>query len=195
MYRIAIFASGNGSNAQRIAEYFDGSAIAMVALILSNNDDAFVLQRARKLKIPFKTFDRNLFYQSDKVLRWCKDAGIDFIVLAGFLWLVPDYFIKAFPMRILNIHPALLPKYGGKGMYGDKVHEAVISAGDKESGITVHYVDEKYDNGLIVFQARCSVDKEDTPGLLAGKIHQLEYKHFPLVIESVLKEMAVRPEM
>lgn len=195
MYRIAIFASGNGSNAQRIAEFFDGTGFAMVALVLSNNENAFVLQRARNLGIPFKTFDRNLFYHSDEVLQWCRDARIDLVVLAGFLWLIPDYFIKAFPMRILNIHPALLPKYGGKGMYGDRVHMAVINAGEKESGITIHYVDEKYDNGLILFQARCNVEKDDTPETLARKIHLLEHKYFPSVISSVLREMPGRSEL
>jgi len=195
MYRIAIFASGNGSNAQRIVEYFEGSGFAMVALILSNNENAYVLKRAANLGIPFKTFDRKLFYQSDEVLRWCRDARIDMVVLAGFLWLIPDYFIKAFPMRILNIHPALLPKYGGKGMYGERVHSAVINAGEKMSGITIHYVDERYDNGLIVFQATCDVDKEDTPEMLAHKIHRLEHQYFPSVIGSILKEMAVRSEL
>lgn len=195
MYRIAIFASGNGSNAQRIAEYFEGSGFAMVALILSNNENAYVLKRAANLGIPFKTFDRKLFYQSDEVLRWCQDASIDLVVLAGFLWLMPEYFVKAYPMRILNIHPALLPKYGGKGMYGDRVHSAVINAGEKMSGITIHFVDERYDNGLIVFQATCDVDKEDTPEMLAHKIHRLEHQYFPSVIGSILKEIAVRSEL
>ncbi len=195
MYRIAIFASGHGSNAQRIAEYFEGSGFAMVALILSNNENAYVLKRAANLGIPFKTFDRKLFYQSDEVLRWCRDASIDLVVLAGFLWLMPEYFVKAYPMRILNIHPALLPKYGGKGMYGDRVHSAVINAGEKMSGITIHFVDERYDNGLIVFQATCDVDKEDTPEMLAHKIQRLEHQYFPSVIGSILKEMAVRSEL
>lgn len=195
MYRIAIFASGNGSNAQRIAEYFEGSGFAIVALILSNNENAYVLKRAANLGIPFKTFDRKLFYQSDEVLRWCQDASIDLVVLAGFLWLMPEYFVKAYPMRILNIHPALLPKYGGKGMYGDRVHSAVINAGEKMSGITIHFVDERYDNGLIVFQATCDVDKEDTPEMLAHKIHRLEHQYFPSVIGSILKEIAVRSEL
>ncbi len=186
MKRIAIFASGNGSNAQRIAEYFSVINDAEVALILSNRKDAYVLERARNLGIPAKLFDRNAFYSSEEVLSWLYDAQIKLIVLAGFLWLIPSSMIAAFPSAIVNIHPALLPKYGGKGMFGEAVHKAVIEAGEEESGITIHYVDEKYDHGNIIFQARCAVEKGETPASLAQKIHKLEYEHFPGVIEQLL---------
>jgi len=186
MKRIAIFASGNGSNAQRIVEYFSGNRQVEVALILSNREDAYVLERARKLGIPVKTFDRKTFYETDDVLNWLENAKINLVVLAGFLWLVPSNLIAAFPGAIVNIHPALLPAYGGKGMFGEAVHKAVIESGEKESGITIHFVDEKYDHGNIIFQAKCSIEKCETPGSLAQKIHELEYEHFPKVIEQLL---------
>jgi phosphoribosylglycinamide formyltransferase 1 len=186
MKRLAIFASGNGSNAQRIAEYFSGNKHAEVALILSNRKDAYVLERARNLGIPAKTFDRKSFYETAEVLNWLENAKINLVVLAGFLWLVPANLIAAFPSGIVNIHPALLPKYGGKGMFGEAVHKAVIESGEKESGITIHFVDEKYDHGNVIFQAKCSIEKGETPGSLAQKIHGLEYEHFPKVIEQLL---------
>ncbi|MBE0637983.1 MAG: phosphoribosylglycinamide formyltransferase [Bacteroidales bacterium] len=186
MKRIAIFASGNGSNAQRIAEYFTGNNAVEVAMILSNRQDAFVLKRANRLGIPARVFDRSSFYKTDEVLEWLVEAKIDLIVLAGFLWLVPSNLVAAYPNRILNIHPALLPGYGGKGMYGDIVHKAVIDAGETESGITIHFVDEKYDHGNIIFQATCKIEAGDTPEKLAHKVHQLEHKHYPKVIEHVL---------
>jgi phosphoribosylglycinamide formyltransferase-1 len=187
MIRIAIFASGNGTNAQRITEYFrERSSSIAVGLILSNKPDAFVLERARNLGISSVTFSRQEFYESDRIPDLLKEHAIEYIILAGFLWLVPDFLLKAYPGRILNIHPALLPGYGGKGMYGIKVHEAVISSHDKESGITIHLVNERFDEGQIIFQAKCSIEETDTPGSLAEKIHALEYLHFPAVIESYI---------
>jgi phosphoribosylglycinamide formyltransferase-1 len=183
MKKLAIFASGNGSNAQRITEYFQSHPEIKVALILSNKPDAFVLQRARDLGVPSATFNREAFYQGNRVLDELMQYGIEFIVLAGFLWLVPENILKAFAGRILNIHPALLPKYGGKGMYGGRVHQAVIDNGEKESGISIHRVNEKYDEGEVIFQARVGVDPDDTAESLAQKVHALEYEHFPLVIE------------
>jgi len=186
MKKIAIFASGNGTNAETIIKYFDKNNDVTVSRVFCNRENAFVLTRAKNLDIPVLIFDRKTFYESDKVLNQLKKDNTDLIVLAGFLWLIPDNILKNYRNRILNIHPALLPKYGGKGMYGSKVHEAVINAGEKESGITVHFVNEKYDEGEIVFQAKCRVDKNDTPDSLAGKIHKLEHKHYPEIIEKVL---------
>ena len=186
MANIAILASGSGSNAQRISEYFTGHPTVRVKLILSNNPGAYVLTRALSLGIPSEVFNRDSFYNSDDILRMLKQYNISFIVLAGFLWLIPLSILEAFPGRIVNIHPALLPKYGGKGMYGQKVHEAVIKAGDRESGISIHYVNEHYDEGDIIFQARCPVMPDDTAESLAGRIHELEYEHYPRVIEGVV---------
>jgi phosphoribosylglycinamide formyltransferase 1 len=185
--KIAIFASGSGTNAQRIIEFFSGNPEITVSLIFSNKPDAYVLERAKKLKVPSVVFDRHTFTETDDIPNLLKKERIDFIVLAGFLWLVPLNLIRAYPGRIINIHPALLPKYGGKGMYGERVHEAVIQSGDKESGISIHYVNEKYDEGNIIFQAKCKVLPDDTPESLAQRIHQLEYKHYPEVIEKLIK--------
>jgi phosphoribosylglycinamide formyltransferase-1 len=184
--RIAVFASGSGSNAQRISEYFTGTGMAEISVIYTNNPDAYVLERAKILGIPSVLFNRDTFYNTPSVLSDLKRREIDWIVLAGFLWLVPGYILQAFPDKIINIHPALLPAYGGKGMYGMKVHEAVIDSGDKQSGITIHYVNEHYDEGDIIFQARCTVDDEDTPEMLAAKIHELEYEHYPRVIKELI---------
>jgi len=184
--RIAVFASGNGSNAQRIAEYFADSGLLEITAIYCNNPDAFVLERAKSLEISSVLFNRGTFYNSKAILEDLKMRETDWIVLAGFLWLIPDYILQAFPNRIINIHPALLPNYGGKGMFGMKVHQAVIASGDHESGITIHYVNEHYDEGNIVFQARCIINKEDTPEMLAAKIHDLEYEHFPAVIGKLI---------
>lgn len=190
MKKIAIFASGNGSNAQNIANYFDENPLIDIQLILSNNPHAFVLERAKKLNITSVVFNRNDFYKSDLVLKKLEEHEIDFVVLAGFLWLIPKNLIQKYPNKIINIHPALLPKYGGKGMYGAKVHEAVHAAGDNESGITIHYVNKEYDEGLIVFQARTNIDKTDNPDAIAHKVHALEYENFPQIIEScVLSEI------
>ncbi len=187
--KIAIFASGSGTNAQRIIEYFTGHTSIAVSMILSNKKDAYVLVRAEQFNIPAVVFDRQTFYESGEVLRILQENEIDFIVLAGFLWLIPVYLIRAYPRKIINIHPALLPKYGGKGMYGIHVHQAVLDNGDKESGISIHYVNEKYDEGAIIFQAKCEVLPDDTPESLAQRIHQLEYKHYPEVIEKLVLEI------
>jgi phosphoribosylglycinamide formyltransferase 1 len=186
--RIAIFASGNGSNFQRIAEYFAGNADIEVTVLYTNHPGAFALERAVKLNIPTVVFDRKRFYTTSDILIDLQKRHIGWIVLAGFLWLVPQDILQAFEGHIVNIHPALLPKYGGKGMYGMRVHEAVIAAGDAESGITIHLVNEHYDEGQVVFQARCPVLPGDTAEDLAQKIHQLEYDHFPRVIAELLSK-------
>lgn len=184
MKKIAIFASGSGSNAENIARYFNNNENLNIKCIYSNKVDAFVLERAKKLNIPTFVFSRHDFYETDIVLDHLKSLEIDLIVLAGFLWLIPENLTKNF--IIINIHPALLPKYGGKGMYGEKVHQAVVKNGEKESGITIHYVNENYDEGKIIFQAKCNVLPEDTPNDVASKVHALEYEHFPKVIEKLL---------
>lgn len=189
MKKIAIFASGNGSNAERIANYFAKRKLARVSLILTNNQTAGVLKRAEKLAIPAVVFDRAEFSKTDTILNLLISNEIDLLVLAGFLWLVPLNILKAYPDKIVNIHPALLPKYGGKGMYGTHVHEAVISSGDEKSGITIHYVNEKYDDGQIIFQSSVNVDSTDTADTLASKIHELEYTHFPVVIEQIIQQL------
>ncbi len=188
MKNIAIFASGSGTNAQKLIEYFSTSKTAKVKLLLSNKADAFVLERARKLSVPTLVFDRDDFYRNGKVLKVLRDNDIDFIVLAGFLWLVPGEIISHYRGRIVNIHPALLPAYGGKGMYGSKVHRAVIENGEKESGISIHYVNEHYDEGDIIFQARCEVKADDSPESLAARVHELEHRYYPAVIEKLLRE-------
>ena len=181
--RLAIFLSGNGSNAEVIFQYFQKHATIKVGMVLSNNPEAFGLERAKKFSIPSKVFTRAQFHDSEQVLQWLKEQGITHLVLAGFLWLVPLYLIRAFPHRIVNIHPALLPKFGGKGMYGMKVHEAVKESLDVQTGITIHEVDEKYDEGRILFQAICDIDISDTPKEIAKKVQHLEHIHFPQVIE------------
>lgn len=189
MRRIAIFASGSGTNAENIIKYFSTSSKAKVELVLSNNREAYVLKRADALGVNTLFFDRNDFYAGRKVLDCLLGNNIDFIVLAGFLWLVPDNILAEYRNRIINIHPALLPKYGGKGMYGEKVHRAVIENKESESGITIHYVDSKYDEGSIIFQERCRVDPGDSAETLAKKIHELEYKYFPVVIEDLTNRL------
>jgi phosphoribosylglycinamide formyltransferase-1 len=187
--KIAIFASGSGSNAENIGRYFRNHPKITVSLILSNKEDAPVHKRAAELGIPSISFNREEFYNSNKIIEILQEHKIDFIVLAGFLWLIPQNLIRAFPGKIINIHPALLPSYGGKGMYGMKVHSSVIENGETESGITIHYVNEDYDEGNIIFQARCPVSANDTPELLAEKIHKLEYKHFPEVIKELVEAL------
>lgn len=186
MNRIAIFASGNGTNAERIMEYFSSNNDVKIELILSNNPNAGVLQRARKFDVETMVFTREELYKSDKVVDTLLNKEIDLVVLAGFLWLVPSSILKQFPDRIINIHPALLPKYGGKGMFGHHVHEAVIRNKEKQSGITIHYVNEHYDEGNIIFQATCNISDDETADSLASKIHELEYQHFPVEIEKLL---------
>lgn len=186
MKRIAIFASGNGSNAENIIQYFLEHKDISVDLVLTNNADAFVIERAAKFDVPVIIFNRSEFYQEEIVLERLLIHKIDFIVLAGFMWLVPSYLIQEFPMNIVNIHPALLPKYGGKGMYGEHVHKAVSASRETESGITIHFVNEKYDDGDIVFQKSIDIEEGEDPDTIAEKIHSLEYEYFPKVIEDLL---------
>lgn len=183
---IALFASGNGSNVQRIAECYKGEGSPVISAIYCNNPGAFVLERAKTLGIPSVLFNKEIFYNSSEVVNDLKHRRTEWIILAGFLWLIPDHILKAFPQKIINIHPALLPAFGGKGMYGMKVHQAVIAAGEKQSGITIHFVNDKYDEGDIIFQATCQVHPGDTAEMLAAKIHELEYEHFPRVIEKLV---------
>lgn len=187
--RIAIFASGSGSNAQKIIEHFKRSTNAEVAIILSNNPEAYVLQRADNFEIPTHVFDRTEFYESDKVIGILQKLQIDLIVLAGFLWLIPDNLIKTYRNRVINIHPSLLPKYGGKGMYGDRVHKAVLANQETESGITIHFVNAEYDEGEVIHQARFRIDPGDDLEMLKFKGQQLEHHHFPRVIENLLKKI------
>ena len=186
--KIVIFASGSGTNAENIIKYFQDSDQARVLAVFSNKKYAGALERAHKLNIKALHFDRDAFYNSHEVLNLLKDMNPDLIVLAGFLWLLPSNIIQEFPDKIINIHPALLPKYGGKGMYGTKVHESIIAEKEKESGITIHYVNEKYDEGQTIFQATTKINENDTPESLASKIHELEYKHFPEVIQQLLEK-------
>jgi phosphoribosylglycinamide formyltransferase-1 len=183
---IAVFASGAGTNAANIIKYFNTKETANVALIVSNNPGAGVLKIAAANNISSLIIDKEKFFRGDGYVPKLKSFEIDFIVLAGFLWKIPSTVINAYPNKIINIHPALLPKYGGKGMYGNFVHEAVLSAKEKESGITIHFVDEFYDNGKPVFQISCPVYEDDTTESLAKRIHELEYKYFPKVIEELL---------
>ena len=187
MTQLAIFASGTGTNAEQIIQHFKGHSNVQVRLVVSNKPGAGVVQVAEWAGIPVLIIEKDRFLQGDAYVEELKKQGIDFIVLAGFLWKIPSRLIAAYPGSIVNIHPALLPKYGGKGMYGHFVHEAVIAAGEKESGISVHYVDEWYDHGNIIFQARCPVAPTDDPGSLARKIHILEHTHYPTVIEKLLQ--------
>ncbi len=187
--RIAIFASGSGSNAQKIMEHFKYDNRAEVALILSNNPDAYVLQRADNFEVPTHVFDRHAFYKSDEVVDLLAKLQIDLVVLAGFLWLVPQTLLEKYPNKIINIHPALLPAYGGKGMYGDRVHQAVLDAGAEESGITIHFVNEKFDEGELIYQARFRIEPGDSLEVIKFKGQQLEHLHYPKVIENLLKKM------
>jgi phosphoribosylglycinamide formyltransferase 1 len=185
---IAIFASGAGSNAQQIINYFRTSTDSKVAMIVCNKPGAGVVSIAEKEGIPVLLIEKERFFRGDGYVTELQNVKTDWIVLAGFLWKIPQSLINAFPRRIINIHPALLPKYGGKGMYGAYVHQSVLSAGEVESGITVHYVDEHYDNGDIIFQTACPVLDGDTPETLAQRIHQLEHFHYPRVIEQLGKD-------
>ncbi len=186
MRNIAVFASGSGSNAENIFNHFLGSSVARVNLFLTENPSAYVLERSKKLGVRAVVFSMDEF-RSGKVLDILKNEGVDFVVLAGFLKLIPANLIDEYPNAIVNIHPALLPKFGGKGMYGDRVHSAVIEAGEKESGITIHYVNHKYDEGKTIFQAKCPVLPTDSASDLAQRVHELEYKHYPVVIEQILR--------
>jgi phosphoribosylglycinamide formyltransferase-1 len=187
--RIAIFASGSGSNAQKLMEHFKRSNEIEISLVLTNNADAYVLQRADNFEIPTHIFDKNEFYKTDEVIDLLKNLEIDFVVLAGFLWLIPKNLIHAYPGRIVNIHPAILPKFGGKGMYGDHVHNAVMAAGEAEGGITIHYVNENYDEGEYIYQARYRIDKNDNLEMVKFKGQQLEHQHYPRIVETIVKKI------
>lgn len=186
MKNIAIFASGSGSNAQKILEYFAQSADIKVGLVVSNRAHAGVLDIARNFEVPTLVIDREYFYHSTEILSVLQEYEVDYVVLAGFLWLVPAYLVQAFPRKILNIHPALLPKYGGKGMYGHHVHEAVKAAGETASGPSIHFVNEHYDEGDLIFQATCAIDSTDSAAEIARKVLALEHEHYPKIIEQVV---------
>ena len=190
MKKLAVFASGAGTNAQKIIEHFSHTrnADGQVALIVCNKVGAGVLQIAAQENIPTIIIDKERFFRGDGFVPELKSYEIDLIVLAGFLWKIPQSLIDAYPRRIINLHPALLPKYGGKGMYGAFVHEAVLNAGESETGITIHYVDEHYDHGDIIFQAKCNVNNDDTKSL-SQKVHTLEHQYYPVIIEQVLKTL------
>ena len=188
MKKIAILASGSGSNAEKIIEHFTSSPVAKIELLLSNRADAYALKRAENLGVDSAAFTRDDL-NSGRVTEILRERGVDYVVLAGFLWLIPKDMAEEYSGRIVNIHPALLPKYGGRGMFGDNVHRAVIAAGEKESGITIHLVNDKYDDGDILFQARVEVAPDDTPETLAQKIHALEHKYFPSVIEKEISKL------
>lgn len=182
MKNIAIFASGSGSNAENIINYFRDSEAIAIKIILTNNATAGVIERGRRLNVPVLVFGKKLFKNSDEIVNILKSQKIDWVILAGFLWLIPENLIRVFPNRIINIHPALLPKYGGKGMWGHHVHEAVVANKEAKTGITIHYVNEEYDKGKIIFQAECEVKSGDSAEEVAYKVHQLEYEHFPRII-------------
>ena len=193
MKQIAIFASGGGSNAKKIIEHFNklaqqGNAPGKISLVVSNKPGAGVLKIAEENNIPILIIEKEKFFRGNGYMDELLAAGIDLVVLAGFLWKVPAGLIKAFPKKIVNIHPALLPKYGGKGMYGHFVHEAVVANKEKESGITIHYVDELYDHGQVIFQARCPLSENDSAEEVAKKVLMLEHRHYPEVIQSLVKE-------
>ena len=186
MKRIVLLASGSGTNVENIARYFENNEAVSVEAVFTNKRDAQVIDRCNKLNINALYFNKTAFSSSGYLLNILKCLDPDLIVLAGFLWKIPSEMVEAFEGRIINIHPALLPKYGGKGMYGMKVHESVKQNQDRESGITIHYVNEFYDEGAIIFQARVDLDDSDSPEDIANKVHELEYEHFPKVIEELL---------
>jgi len=189
MTRLAIFASGSGTNAENIITYFQDKPWISVSCVCTNRPDAFVIERARKHQIPVLVFNREDFYHTGKVLNYLEQKGISWIILAGFLWLVPENLVGKYASRIINIHPALLPRFGGKGMYGDRVHQSVIDSRETQSGITIHYVNPEYDQGSIIFQVTCPVHPADTPATLAARIHELEYQHYPRIIEQEIKKV------
>ena len=186
MKRVLLFASGSGSNAENIIDYFwKRPKLSIQFEIYTNNENAGVVSRARRLQIPCGLITKEQFNDPNFIDQL---GEVDLIVLAGFLWLIPDFMVKNYGDKIINIHPALLPAYGGKGMYGDKVHESVIENKEEQSGITIHYVNENYDEGKILLQARCAINNEDTAETLANKIHELEYTYYPIIVEQVLKD-------
>ena len=187
MKRIIIFASGSGTNAENIIKYFKTTQTAIVTQVLSNKQNAKVFERCKRLNINCLHFNKEQFSKTNFILNLLKEKA-DYIILAGFLWKVPNKITDVFPNKIINIHPALLPKYGGKGMYGMHVHKAVKEKKETETGVTIHFVNEKYDDGAIIFQAKTSISADDTPEKIAKKVHELEYKHFPVIIEKVILE-------
>lgn len=188
-YRIAIFASGSGTNAENLIRFFKKNDLAEVVLVISNKSDAYVLERAKREFIPTVVMDMEFRKSETRVLELLFEFDVNFIVLAGYLLLIPNWLTQNYANRIVNIHPSLLPKYGGKGMYGEFVHQAVIDHKEKKSGITIHFINEHYDQGDVIFQAECPVLPDDTPVSLAQRIHELEYKYFPEVIVKVLEDM------
>lgn len=186
---VVIFASGSGSNAENIINYFRHHPTIQIVEIISNNPNAYVLERAKRLEISTFLINRFSLYESNQVIDHLISLQTDLIVLAGFLWLIPSSLIEKFPRKIINIHPALLPNYGGKGMYGDRVHQTVLKNHEKESGITIHYVNEHFDEGEIIFQKKCLIDSNETASSLAEKIHQLEHVYYPAVIEKVIENI------
>jgi len=189
--KIVVFASGSGSNAENIIRYFNNSGTAEVVSVLSNKRSAPVLEKAHKLNVTPLYFDRDAFYNTNEVLHILEDTNPDLIVLAGFLWLFPANIIQNFPNKVINLHPALLPRYGGKGMFGSNVHKAVLANNEKETGITIHYVNEKYDDGQIIFQKAFPISSNETLTSLTEKIHELEHRHFPKVIEDLLESSSI----
>ena len=185
---VAIFASGSGSNAENICKYFKNSSDIAVVLIGTNNENADVVKRAKKLDIPLFVFTKSELEKFSELQSVLGKSKVDFIVLAGFLLKIPEKMVEIYPDKIINIHPALLPKYGGKGMYGGRVHKAVLENKESESGITIHFVNNKYDEGKIIFQRKCAVDKEDTPESLANKLHKLEYEYYPKIIATIIRK-------
>ncbi|WP_299883397.1 phosphoribosylglycinamide formyltransferase [uncultured Lacinutrix sp.] len=188
MKRVVIFASGSGSNAENLIKFFQNRDNASVIQVLTNNPHAKVLDRCKKLRISALSFNKIAFTETEDVLNILKSTNPDIIVLAGFLWKFPENILKHFPNKVINVHPALLPKFGGKGMYGMHVHKAVVNNKETETGITIHYVNEHYDEGAIIFQAKCEVKPSDSAEDVAAKIHELEMKHFPIVVERLLNE-------
>ena len=187
MKKIVLFASGSGSNVENIVKYFKENTKVEISKVYTNNPNAYVIERCKNLDLPCQIFGRKEFREDLSVLTDIQAIQPDLIVLAGFLWLVPSAYVDAFPDKIINIHPALLPKYGGKGMFGQHVHEAVVANNEQESGITIHYVNEKYDDGNIIRQEKCILEANDTADDVASKVHALEYKYFPIAIEEILK--------
>lgn len=186
MKRLIIFASGSGTNAENLIRFFQNQKKVSVNLVLTNNPQAKVLERAKNLNVSALSFNRKAFYNDDTIVNILKNINPDLIILAGFLWKFPESILELFPNKVINIHPALLPKYGGKGMYGMHVHRAVVEAKENQTGITIHYVNKNYDEGAIIFQASCTVEPNDTPETIAAKIHTLEMTHFPKVVNSLL---------
>lgn len=187
MTRLVLFASGSGTNVQNLIRYFKNHPDIKIISVCCNNPKALVIQRASELQVPVFIFNRADLYESGRVLQYLQSSETDWIILAGFLWLLPENIVQHYNKRIVNIHPALLPGYGGKGMYGMRVHQAVIDAGEKESGITIHYVNTEYDTGDIIFQAKCPVSTGETPETLAAKVHRLEYEYYPKIVEKLVK--------